>query len=397
MTREAALRVLAQLPPPSVRTDDVTGMWVWGPHEAKDAVWALGRQGRLLDQGERELLEKALDHYELLEAPPRALPVTLRRSSGMFLPELLGDRAIPHLVQTVSEVAGGYALYDLQRLGRVPRDVVMSIGEMQHLRVDQVERYVRTRFAYDDDGLAPFLRASDDPRAPPALATGGLDHDAYRIRAAWNAARNRLPPWRVSTSFAPLGAVPCEEGVAFLIDRDNRRWVRGFELELWPNHGLQRNPSVYLYSLARHDPERRIVLLAPPDDEGLLASLGLASDRDALRLAIASAGGSDDFRTREGRLCLPRISRVLAPHGVESITWLDAEHWEGMRVGGLTHYELDRPFLIIDWDARREEALGVGLVTGPLLLEDTMAAVDASALGEGPFVDNGLRKRSWGD
>lgn len=80
-----------------------------------------------------------------------------------------------------------------------------------------------------------------------------------------------------------------------------------------------------------------------------------------------------------------------------SVDWKDACHSQGIRVGGIARRTFDRPFLLIDWDSRREEALGVGLVTGPLLLEDTMAAVDASALGEGPFVDNALRKRSWGD
>jgi len=398
MTREAALDVLRRLPPPSVRASAVTGIWTWEPHEATGAVRTLAHGGHVLLGDERALLERALAHYERLEGPSDRPHVTLRRASRSFLPELLGADAIPHLLEEVAHDVGGgrFALQDLRRLGGLPRDAVISVCGMEHLAAAETADYVRTRFAYDA-GLATLLRATQGPHAARALSLGALDHDHTRLRAAWIEHRERLPPWRVTTAFVPHGLVPCDGGVACLIDQDTRRWVRGFELELWPNHGLRRNPSVFLYSLARHDPERRIVLLAPPDDEGLLASLGLASDRDALRLAIASAGGSDDFRTREGRLCLPRISRVLAPHGVESITWLDAEHWEGMRVGGLTHYELDRPFLIIDWDARREEALGVGLVTGPLLLEDTLAAVDASARGEGPFVDDGLRKRSWGD
>lgn len=375
MSREAALRVLAQLPPPSVHTHEVTGIWVWTPHEATEAVWALGRHGIQLDPRERALLERAMEHYERLEGPPQAVRTTLRRRCSMILPELLGDRALPHLLDEVSDAAAGYhALHDLHRLGSPPRDFVLSATEMPHLSTCDLEDYVRTRFAYDG-GLAGFLRASDDPRAARALAFGALDHDPERLRGAWERVQHELPPWRVSTPFAPLGLVPRNAGVAFLVGPDTRRWVHGFELELWPQYGLLTRPEHSLYALARHDTERRLVLLAPPDDDALVAALELVSSPERLRRAVPrSADG-----TNEGRLCLPRVSRVLTPHGPEPLRWLDAEHGMLMRVGGLGVHDFDRPFLLLDWDSRREEALGVGLVTGPLLIEDTLASLDAEA------------------
>ncbi|MBN8611794.1 MAG: hypothetical protein J0L92_14460 [Deltaproteobacteria bacterium] len=392
MTREAALEVLARLPAPSVQVNEVTGIITRGPHEAVEAVWALGRRGLRLEEQERDLLENAIAHYERLatldtDSPGAAMSVTLRRLSSMFLPDVLGDAAIPHLIEELA-CAGGrkFVLYELHRLGRPPREVVISLSVMDYLEPDRVQDYVRTRCAYDDT-LAAFLRAAADPEATRALALGSLGHDPERLRGVWLEHRDRLPPWRVETGFAPLGLVPRDSGVAFLIGQDTRRWVRGFEVQLWPQFGLRTLPEMSLYSLSRHDGERRLVLIAPPDDDSLVESLALVAHCDRLRDAIARAHENDEWPSIEGLLCLPRIERVLAPHGVVAIDWRDAEHSEAIRVGGLTPHTFDRPFLIIDWDIRREEALGVGLVTGPLLLEDTLTAVDASARGEGPFVD----------
>lgn len=395
MSRDAAFDVLGQLPAPSVRRSEVTGLEVWEPREAVRALWALRDHGERLDAHEQDVLERALAHYEQLESPPTddVSRRTLRRGSSRALADLLGDAAIPHLAEEVKHSSvGDDPLYELQLLGRPPRELVLTVPALTHLRAHDVERYVRTRFAYDA-GLAPFLRTLDHPHADHTIRLGALDHDPERLRGAWLENRHRLPPWRVTTAFAPLGLIPRDAGVAFLCDRDERRWVRGLELELWPDFGLRRNPDASLFSLARHDSTRRVVLIAPPDDDGLVESLDLVASPDRLRAAVASFSREED----EARLCVPRISRVLAPHGIVSVDWKDACHSQGIRVGGITRRTFDRPFLLIDWDSRREEALGVGLVTGPLLLEDTLAAVDASALGEGPFVDNGLRKRSWGD
>lgn len=236
MSREAALDVLSRLPPPSNRVNDVTGILSRGPHEAVEAVWALGRHGQRLDGRERELLENALAHYERLAKPSTdstgtTVSDTLRRGSYMFLADLLGDAAIPHLMEELASVGGRkFVLYELSRLGRPPRDLVISLSAMDYLEPHRVQDYARTRFAYDD-ALAAFLRGATDPDATRALALGSLDHDPERLRGAWLEHRDRVPPWRVETAFAPLGLVPRDAGVAFLIDQHTRRWVQGFEMQ----------------------------------------------------------------------------------------------------------------------------------------------------------------------
>ncbi len=380
MTREAALEVLRRLPAPYAKTNQI-GFRVWAPHDADAAVLALARHGNLLDRDSCELLQRALDHYERSPAAPThplSIERTLRQGSIDQLPTLLGDRAVPYLSTALTDrVRAEWAVFALLDTGRAPMRTVLDAVSAPELgwRGELVrDRFLRTRFAHDAD-LAASLRALDDPRASTALAVGALAHDPERLRGVWLERRDGLPPWRVETAFAPLGLVPRDAGIAFLIDQDTRRWVRGLEMQVWPHFGLRAVPELALYSLARHDAERRVVLFAPSDDESLVETLFLVSSRDRLRDAVDRAHRNDEWGSREGLLCLPRIERVLAPHGVVAIDWRDAAHSEAMRVGGLARHTFDRPFLIVDWDARREEALGVGLVTGPMLLEDTLASL----------------------
>jgi hypothetical protein len=371
MRREEALDILRALPAPRLKTDETTGLAVWGPHDAASAVTQLGRHGQPLRSAERDLLERALDHDDGMERSSSSVPPLTRRLRGLvwlWLVDLLGDAAIRHLSVELQDTAlADFIVHELQRVGRAPVETVLSVAGHPNLRLHQATEYVRTRFAYDA-GLAASLRGSGDAKAIRALQLGALEHDPERLRATWDGVREQLPRWRAPTAFAPLGLVPREAGVAFLVARDTRRWVRGFELELWPDFGLWTRPEHSLLSLARHDAERRLVLIVPPDDDALVVSLELAARPDRLRAAVMRAEHSED----EGRLCLPRVSRVLAPHGVVDIDWVDPEHGMGWRAGALAVHDIDRPFLLIDWDERCEEALGIGLVTGPMLLEDTL-------------------------
>lgn len=375
MPRDEALEVLRSLPAPFVKTNEVTGIAVWGPHEAADAVAQLGRHGQPLRGMERDVLEQALDHYDRVRPPSWRAPLPTRPLRCMvsgWLPDLLGDAALPHLCVELASPEAFFIVHQLSRLGRAPLETVLAVTDHPHIRPEHAKQYVRTRFAYDG-GLVTSLSNGGDPKAARALQLGALDHDPERLRAAWDGARERLPRWRAPTAFAPLGLVPREAGIAFLVAPHTRRWVRGFELEFWPDFGLCTRPEHSLLSLARHDAERRLILIAPPDDDSLLASMELAASPDRLRRAVVHAESSEN----EARLRLPRLSRALAPQGVVHIDWVDAEHGMGMRVGGLAVHDIDRSFLLIDWDERREEALGVGLVTGPMLLEDTLEWLDA--------------------
>lgn len=202
---------------------------------------------------------------------------------------------------------------------------------------------------------------------PPALAADA-DLDVDALRRAWHATSPSLPAWR-EPPLTIRGPMPRECGLPFVVADQTRVFVDAFHVQLFPGEGACENPEAKLLSVATTDVHKRLVLIGDPECDGL----PLAASMERLKHAIRSA------HPIECRLEFPHGKRVLT-RGESVPLHIDGvrPHSMAFRVGGLAPRSWDRPFLVVLWDVLREEATGVGLVTGPLVMEATLGRLAIS-------------------
>jgi hypothetical protein len=307
--------VLQRLPPSWSRTNDVTGLNSVAPYEALHAL---------------KILEASLDEGACLGAADEALihralqhyGTEISQHTFHTLPALLGVRSIPYL------------------------EPLLALGWCADWVRDELTKL----------GVIPPAHAAD----------AALDVDA--LRRAWHAASPSLPAWR-EPPLTIRGPMPRECGLPFVVADQTRVFVDAFHVQLFPSEGACENQEAELLSVATAEAHKRLVLVGDPEGAGL----SIAASKERLKQAIRSA------LPIECRLEFPHVKRVLTREGSVPV------HIDGMRphsmafrMGGLEPRSCDRPFLLVAWDVLREEATGVGLVTGPFVMEATLGRLAIS-------------------
>lgn len=301
--------VLHRLPPSWSRTNNVTGLNIVAPYEALHAL-------KILEASSDEGAGVGADDEALIHRALKHYGTQLSQRTFHTLPVLLGVRSIPYLEPLLA----------MRWCSDWVRDELTKLGVI-----------------------------------PPALAADA-DLDVDALRRAWHAASPSLPAW----SEPPLtirGPMPRECGLPFVVAAQTRVFVDAFHVQLFPNEGACENPEAKLLSVATTDARKRLVLIGDPEGDGL----PLVASKERLKHAIRSA------LPIECRLVFPHLKRVLTRGGSVPVH-IDGvrPHSLAFRVGGLAARSWDRPFLVALWDVLREEAIGVGLVTGPLVMEATL-------------------------
>ncbi len=218
----------------------------------------------------------------------------------------------------------------------------------RHASAEWVRRALALNPAFLD-----WLRTQDAALAlhVEALADGQLD--VGQLRTAWQCVSSELPVWK-SSVLTIAGAMPCDCQLAFLVAHQTRVFVDAIEIQLFPTDNARENATAGLWSVATLDARRRLLLIRDPETRGCQLVASPIDLRNAVREARAS----------ECRLVIPRVRQLLTHLGhVEAHIDGERPHRMAMRVGALERALWDRPFLMVEWDVKHEQALGVGLMT----------------------------------